>query len=113
MVSENKETNDLPSIKLDRGMTVNEVEKLLTAPMGNRERAFFRAIYDTFYRANELLQCDIEDYNKETGELVATHTKNKFNPKTKQSVTSPPKQMILSDPTRLLFKKIIGQTCFG
>jgi len=108
MVSENKETNDLPSIKLDRGMAVNEVEKLLTAPMGNRERAFFRAIYDTFYRANELLQCNIEDYNKETGEIVATHTKNKFNPKTKQTVISPPKQMILSDSTRLLFKKIIG-----
>lgn len=108
MVSKNNETDDLPSIKLDRGMTVNEVEKLLTAPMGNRERAFYRAIYDTFYRANELLQCNIEDYTKETGELVATHTKNKFNPKTKQTTTSPPKQMILSDPTRLLFKKIIG-----
>lgn len=108
MSSEKEEQANLPSIKLDRGMTVDEVQKLLTTPMGNRERAFFRAIYDTFYRANELLHCDIEDYTKETGELVATHTKNKYNPKTKQTVTSPPKQMLLSEPTRLLFKKIIG-----
>ena len=93
---------------LDRGMTVEEVQKLLTAPMLNRERAFFRAIYETFYRANELLQCNIEDYNRKTGELIARHTKNKYNPKTKKYIKSPPKHMILSKPTRLLFKKILG-----
>ena len=84
------------SIKLlDRGMTIQEVQTLLTAPMGNRERAFFRAIYETFYRANELLQCNIEDYNRNTGELTAMHTKNKYNPWTKQYINSPPKHMIL------------------
>jgi len=93
---------------LDRGMTVDEVQSLLTSPMGNRERAFFRAIYDTFYRANELLSCNIENYNKKTGELIALHTKNKYNPKTKQYIKSPPKHMILSKPTQLLFKRIIG-----
>jgi len=108
MVVRVDENDNLPSIKLDRGMTIDEVEKLLTAPMGNRERAFFRAIYETFYRANELLQCNIEDYNKDTGELVALHTKNKYNPRTKQHIKSPPKQMILSEPTKLLFRKIIG-----
>ena len=108
MSSENEKQVNLPSIKLDRGMTVDEVDKLLTAPMGFRERAYFRAIYETFYRANELLQCNIEDFNKETGELVALHTKNKYNPKTRQYIKSPPKQMILSKTTRLIFKKIIG-----
>ena len=93
---------------LDRGMTVDEVNKLLTAPMPDRERAFFRAIYDTFYRVNELLQCNIEDYNKDTGELIALHTKNKYNPRTQQHIKSPPKQALLSKPTRLLFKSIIG-----
>jgi integrase len=108
MNSENEKQVNLPSIKLDRGMTVEEIDKLLTAPMGFRERAYFRAIYETFYRANELLQCNIEDYDKETGELIALHTKNKYNPKTKKYITSPPKQMILSKTTNLLFKKIIG-----
>jgi len=97
------------SVKLlDRGMTVQEVQTLLTAPMGNRERAFFRAIYETFYRTNELLQCNIEDYNRNTGELIAVHTKNKYNPKTQQYIKSPPKHMILSKPTQMLFKRIIG-----
>jgi integrase len=76
--------------------------------MANRERAFFRAVYETFYRANELLQCNIEDYNKKTGELIALHTKNKYNPKTKQYIKSAPKDMILSNSTQILFKRIIG-----
>jgi hypothetical protein len=47
-------------------MTIEEVQKLLTSPMPDRERAFFRAIYETFFRANEILQCNIEDYNRQT-----------------------------------------------
>lgn len=106
---EDKSQNEnLPMIKCDRGMMKDEVQKLLTATMGNRERAFFRAVYETFYRVNELLQCNIEDYNKETGELIALHTKNKFNPRTKQHIKSPPKQALISTTTQLLFKKIIG-----
>lgn len=89
-------------------MTINEVDTLLKAPMPDRERAFFRAIYETFYRPNELLQCNIEDYNKNTGELTAIHTKCKYNPRTKQKIKSPPKHMIISQTTQLLFKKIIS-----
>ena len=93
---------------LDRGMTINEVKTLITGPMSDRERAFFRAIYETFFRPNELLQCNIEDYNKKTGELTALHTKNKYNPKTKQYIKSPPKHMLISKSTQILFKSIIG-----
>ena len=103
------EIDKTPTINLlNRGMTVDEVQKLLTASMSDRERAFLRAIYETWFRANELLQCNIEDYNKSTGELTALHTKNKYNPKTKAYIKSPPKHMILSKPTQLLFKRIIG-----
>ena len=89
-------------------MSEDEVHKLLVAPMGNRERAFFCAIYETWFRVNELLQCNIEDYNRQTGELTALHTKNKYIRKTNQHIKSPPKHMILSKSTRLLFKTIIG-----
>ena len=71
------------SIKLDRGMTVEEVNTLLKASMGDKERAFFRAIYDTWFRANELLQCNIEDYNKSTGELTCLKPKSKYSRKLK------------------------------
>lgn len=98
----------MSEIYLDRGMTIDEVNVLLRAPMPDRERAFFRAIYETFFRANELLQCNIEDYDKHTGELIARCTKNKFNPKTRQHIKSPPKHMIISPGTQILFRKIIG-----
>ena len=104
----NNRMDEKPSIKLDRGMTEDEVRLLLTAPMGDKERAFFRAIYETWFRAQELLKCNIEDYNKATGELTALYTKNKYNPQTKQYIKSPPKHMILSHSTQLLFKRIIG-----
>ena len=109
MVEKNPEKDKISSIKyLDRGMNTQEVKTLLTAPMGDRERAFFRALYGTWFRANELLQCNIEDYNKATGEITALHTKNKYSPKTKSFIKSPPKHMILSRSTQLLFKRIIG-----
>lgn len=109
MIDDKQDEAKQPSIKyLDRGMLREEVDVLLKAPMGNRERAFFRTIYETFYRANELLQTNIEDYNKETGELIALHTKNKYNPRTKTHIKSPPKQACISEPTQLLFRKIIG-----
>ena len=93
---------------LDRGMTTDEVKTLLQAPMPDRERAFLRGIYETFYRPNELLQCNIENYNRKTGELTAIHTKNKYNPKTKQYIKSPPKHMLISPTTQLLFKNVIS-----
>jgi len=108
MVNEISKTSQEPSIKLDRGMTIEEVQTLLTAPMPNRERAFFRAIYDTFYRVNEMLMCNIEDYNKQTGELIAKHTKNKYNRKLDKTIQSPPKHALLSKPTMILFKHVIG-----
>ena len=47
MVDDNDKKVNHRSIKyLDRGMTVDEVKLLLTAPMPDRERGFFRAIYD-------------------------------------------------------------------
>ena len=64
MMNESREIKNRSIKQLDRGMTIDEVNKLLTAPMPNRERAFLRAIYDTFYRVNELLQCNIEDYSE-------------------------------------------------
>jgi len=109
MVKEIAENGQTSSIKLlDRGMSEAEVKALLTAPMSDRERAYFRAIYNTIFRAQELLKCNIEDYNKTTGELTALHTKNKYVPKTKKYIKSPPKHAMISKGTQMLFKQIIG-----
>jgi len=109
MLEQIPENNQSRSIKyLSRGMTKEEVLILLTAPMNDRERAYFRGLYETTYRANELLQCDIENYNRNTGELIALHTKNKYNPRTNQHIKEDPKQAVISKSTQLLFKSIIG-----
>jgi len=109
MIEEQPKNDENRSIKyLSRGMTKNEVNALLTAPMSDRERAYFRGLYETTYRANELLQCNIEDYNKNTGEIIALHTKNKYNPRTKQHIKEDPKQAVISPSTQLLFRSIIG-----
>jgi len=105
--NEKVQNRSINQVLIDRGMTIEEVEALLHTPIPDRERAFFRAIYETFYRANELLMCNIEDYDRKTGELVAKCTKNKYNPKTKQKIKSPPKHMKISPSTMLLFKTII------
>lgn len=102
-------TEQSTSIKLlNRGMSKEEVDKLLTAPMKDRDRAFYKAVYDTFYRAQELLKCNIEDYNRETGELTALHVKNKYHPRSKTFVKEEPKHSYLSKSTMLLFKSIIS-----
>lgn len=108
MEQEQTRNDESSTIKLDRGMTVQEVNLLLTASMGDKERAFFRAAYDTFYRANELLQCNIEDYNRSTGELTCLKPKSHYSRTLMKVVQPPPKHMVLSPPTQLLFKRIIG-----
>jgi len=108
MIQTNNEKEKLSSINIQRGMTIEEVQKLLTAPMGDRERAYFRGLYETFFRANELLQCNVEDYNKSTGVLVCLKPKRKYNRKTKTTIQPPPKQMCISKSTMLLLKSIIG-----
>jgi hypothetical protein len=108
MIQNNVKDEGLSSINIERGMTKEEVQLLLTASMGDKERAFFRAIYETWFRAQELLKCNIEDYNKSTGQLVCLNPKRKYSKKTKTSYQPPPKQMIVSKATQILFRSIIG-----
>lgn len=55
-----------------------------------------------------MLKCNIEDYNRTTGELTCVKPKSKYNRKTKKTNQPPPKHMVLSTSTQLLFKRIIG-----
>jgi len=93
---------------IDRGLNRGEVRLLLHAHMPDRERAFLRGLYETFFRPNELLQCDVEDYNRQTGEIIARHCKRKYNPRTKKHIEPTIKHMVLSPTTQKLFQKIIS-----
>jgi len=107
MEQQQSKNEEISTIKLNRGMTKSEVQLLLTAPMGDKERAFFRAIYDTFYRANELLQCNIEDYNKSTGELICLKPKAHYDRNQMKVIQPSPKAVLISESTKRLFRSII------
>lgn len=108
MVRKSSQKDETSTIKLDRGMSEMEVDTLMKSPMGDKERGFFRAIYETTFRANELLQCNIQDYDKKTGELTCLKPKSKYNRRTQSTYQPPPKHCNVSKSTQLLFKRIIG-----
>jgi len=94
---------------IGRGLLVSEVKAILHHhDLVVRDRAFLRALYETWYRPNELVMCDITDYNKRTGELVAHHTKRKFNPRSGKSYDEPPKHQIVTETTQHLFRLVIS-----
>jgi len=105
-MTKNRSMNQV--VYMNRGPLLEEIRTLLHAPMPHRERAFLRGLYETTYRANELLQCNIEDFNRETGEIIARYPKRKYNPKSGETITETPKHMFLSDTGINLFRKIIG-----
>ena len=94
---------------LTRGMTIEEVRTVLHYPgLIDRDRAFFRASYETFYRPEELLSCHVEDYNRVSGEIPTRFQKRKYNPKTQKTYAEDPKQMRASPTTMKLLKTVIG-----
>lgn len=102
--------SDQVIVLVDRGLSLDEVKTILRYPdMNITTRAFFRCMYETYYRPNELLQCNIEDYDSGTGELTAIHTKSKYNPRSKKRIKSPPKHMIVSKATHELLKRVISR----
>ena len=108
MIEQNKKKEESLSINNQRGMTRDEVEKLLTAPMGDRERAYFRGLYETYFRANELLQVNIEDYDRSAGVIVCLNPKRKYSRMTGKTISPPPKRMCVSRSEQILLTSIIG-----
>ncbi len=75
---------------IDRGLTVQECKTLCTSPLiPMREKVFFRVIYETGLRPMEVLNLRIENFNKETGELVALRTKGRKNRYMPQTIAKP------------------------
>ncbi len=93
---------------IDRGMTVEECKALCTSPLiPVREKAYFRVIYETGLRPMEALNLRIENFNKETGELVALRTKGKKNRYMPQTIAKP-RHVYVSPNTSLMLKTIVS-----
>ncbi len=93
---------------IDRGLTVQECKALCTSALiPVREKAFFRVIYETGLRPMEALNLRIENFNKETGELVALRTKGKKNRYMPQTIAKP-RHVYVSVNTLLMLKTIVS-----
>lgn len=93
---------------IDRSLTVEECKTLCTSALiPIREKAYFRVIYETGLRPMEALNLRIENFNKETGELVALRTKGKKNRYMPQTI-SRPRHVYVSPNTSLMLKSIVS-----
>lgn len=96
-------------IYLNRGLTIEECKVICTSSLISlREKSFFRGIYETLFRPNELLRCDIEEWNRKTGEITARYTKRKYSPKTKKTLPSKLRTMYFTPKTNEMIKEIVG-----
>ncbi len=93
---------------LERGLTMEECKALCTSPIiPIREKTFFRVIYETGLRPMEALNLWIENFDKESGELVALRTKGKKNKYMAEAIVKP-RHVIVSPNTAILLKSIIS-----
>lgn len=93
---------------LNRGMTLDECRAICTAPlMPLREKIYFRIIYESSGRPKEILHLLIEDFNKETGEIIAKITKGKYNRWTKEKKHEI-RHLIVNKNTKEMLRTFIG-----
>lgn len=93
---------------INRGMTLEECKILCTSSLINlREKTYFRIIYETSLRPMEALNLRIEDFNRETGEVIARKTKGKYNRWTMQT-NHQIRHLYISDNTREFIKNLIS-----
>ncbi len=93
---------------IERGLTVEECKVICTSPIiPVRERTYFRVIYETELRPIEALNLEIENFNKETGELIALRVKGKKNKYIKETIVKP-RHVFVSPNTIVLLKSIIS-----
>ncbi len=93
---------------ISRGMTIEECKAICTASlMPLREKTFFRIIYETSLRPMEALNLEIENFNKETGELIARKTKGKHNRWIRQT-RHDIRHLFVGENTREMLRTLIG-----
>jgi len=96
-------------IQTDRGLTIEECKILCTTPIiPLREKAFFRALYETQLRPVEVLNLQIENFNKGTGEVIAKKTKGKRNRYMTHTIYKISHSLLNPNTTEMI-KRIIGQ----
>jgi integrase len=96
-------------ILLNRGMNLDESRVICTSPeIPIREKAFFRIIYETQLRPFEVLNLQIENWDRNQKILTAVRTKQKWDNRNKRYLPSFPRTAIITENTNEMLRKIIG-----
>lgn len=96
-------------VLLNRGMNLIECRTICTSPeIPLREKCFFRIIYETQLRPFEVLNLQIENWDRNQHTVTALRTKQKWDNKNKKYLPSPPRTAIITENTNEMLRKIIG-----
>ena len=96
-------------VLLNRGMSHDECKIICTSPeIPIREKAFFRIIYETQLRPFEVLNLQIENWDRHQKTITALRVKQKWDNRHKKYLPSLPRTAIITDNTNEMLRNIIG-----
>jgi integrase len=102
------------AILLERGMTVEECRKLFTScDIPIREKLFFRMIYETLLQPSEVLNLQIENWDRECTRIIATKVMIRTKPlkgdvSKKVLLPAKPKVRSITLDTNDMLKEYVG-----
>ncbi len=99
---------------LDRGMNLDECKVMCTSPLiPLREKLFFRIIYETQFRPFEVLNLQIENWDRNQRLITAVRVKQRTKPlkgniNAKVWLPSRPRTMVLTENTNEMIRTIVS-----
>jgi integrase len=94
---------------LHRGMNKEECKIICTSPIiPLREKTFFRLIYETQLRPFEVMNLEIENWDRSQKMVTAVRVKQKWDNKHKQYLPSVPRTAILTDNTNEMIRTFVS-----
>jgi integrase len=94
---------------LHRGMNKEECKIICTSSIiPLREKAFFRLIYETQLRPFEVMNLEIENWDRTQKMVTAVRVKQKWDNKHKQHLPSVPRTAIITDTTNEMIRTLVS-----
>ena len=94
---------------LHRGLNKEECKIICTSPtIPMREKAFFRLIYETQLRPFEVMNLEIENWDRTQKMVTAVRVKQKWDNKHKKYLPSVPRTAIMTDSTNEMIRTLVS-----
>ncbi len=94
---------------LHRGMNKEECKIICTSSLiPLREKAFFRLIYETQLRPFEVMNLEIENWDRNQKMVTAVRIKQKWDNKHKRHLPSVPRTALLTDKTNEMIRTLVS-----